>query len=125
MTFIAVVVLLLKSLSKNVDTQLDATADYFLLASFVLVILFTITYGLFFQFWKRPVGTAVFLVFLSWSVLVGYALIKRLLLPDDFIGEGLARFLVWGFVAFSLLLLFSLLIRAWVKGGSSASRLLK
>lgn len=98
-------------------TFLDNIADVELLVAFGLFALFTLTYGLFFRWWKRPAGRAVLSVFFSITALIFYAMFTRLFTPGDYPGRDIVRVVVYALAPLSGLYLFSVLIRNWIQGG--------
>lgn len=99
-------------------TMYDHFADILTTISLVMIVLFTITYAVFFKFWKRPAGLAIESVFLSLSLFIGYAYTTRISTGGDYPGRDLLRLLVWVLVPASLTFLFVVLVIAWFKSGS-------
>jgi hypothetical protein len=89
------------------ETILDKIANYELGIGAVLIIAFTLFYGIRFRWWRtgptplRPegdinfAGIAIFSVFLALSALLVYSVLVRLLSPGDYLFRDLFRAIVY------------------------------
>lgn len=99
-------------------TFLDNVANVELVIGMLLMILFTVAYGVFFNFKKTPAGKSLFWFFLSISILLIYSTVTRIVTTGDYPLRDVFRVVVYAGLPGTMIWLFVTLVRNWLAGGS-------
>jgi predicted membrane channel-forming protein YqfA (hemolysin III family) len=99
-------------------TVLDHIADTELIIGSVLIIAFTVLYGVVFKWYLRRAGRAVLGVFSAISLMLGFILLTKLC-GGDFPGRDLLRVAVYLALPVTVSYMIYGLVRSFVEGGQA------
>lgn len=103
---------------RPVPTVIDIFADVELGIGCIMMLLFTVAYGIFFKFGKTPAGRAIFSFFCAVSAMLLYATFTRLFTTGDYPLRDLFRAIVYAGIPATMIYMLVTLVRNWFKGGS-------
>lgn len=86
--------LLIPALFRPPATPLDIIADVFLVIGCVMIVLFTLLYGLRFRWYDSLAGASILALFCSISLMFILSVLTRVITPGDYLFRDLLRMVV-------------------------------